>query len=442
MIVLTVSLLATGWVLLALIRPQFLMKIGTGVLLLWNLAFSLCLVGTILVHGVAFPATPASTAVVVGPPAAWQAVPLVLMLLLFPVIFLDLRLFIDQVHEATASPRNLVVGLLLGSLALIIIIFADIFSNVWGYVKPISPFFRGKYWLPFLLAAITITLVAWRAKRAEPNPREESGSSFNGAWGLLLILVFMGTNVRAFPAKKVQVEAAGKTSLVAMTFNIQEANDGSAQKSYDRQLALIRSISPDIVSLQETDSTRISLNNNDYVRYYAENLGYYSYYGPTTVAGTFGTAILSKYPLMNTRSLYSYSDKDEIGTAVAEIEVGGLRFSIYDVHPDGSDTAMMVFAKTLLEDSQNKPNVIALGDYNLRDYEAAYQLINSVYTNAWTSAYPTKVGANGVDMSGENRIDHIFISKMLGVRDPVYILPPASATDHPVHWAEITWGNP
>ncbi len=227
-----------------------------------------------------------------------------------------------------------------------------------------------------------------------------------------------------------------------MTYNIQEANDGSAQKSYDRQLALIRSVSPDILSLQETDSTRISLNNNDYVRYYADHLGYYSYYGPTTVTGTFGTAILSKYPLLNTRTIFSFSDTDEIGTAVAEVEMGGLRFTIFDVHPDGSDIAKQVFAETLLDQSRNNSHVIALGDYNLRDYDAAYQLISAVYTNAWTSVYPTNVSSTGVDMSGDNRIDHIFLSRNLGVRDPVYVLPPASATDHPVLWAEIFWRNP
>lgn len=48
------------------------------------------------------------------------------------------------------------------------------------------------------------------------------------------------------------------------------------------------------------------------------------------------------------------------------------------------------------------------------------------------------IGA-GVDMSGRNRIDHIFVSPSLGVRNPFYILPPESATDHPVHWAEIFW---
>jgi len=62
-----------------------------------------------------------------------------------------------------------------------------------------------------------------------------------------------------------------------------------------------------------------------------------------------------------------------------------------------------------------------------------------VYTNAWTSVYPSKIGADGTDMSGENRIDHIFFSPDLHARNPIYVLPPASATDHPVHWTEIFW---
>ena len=36
-----------------------------------------------------------------------------------------------------------------------------------------------------------------------------------------------------------------------MTYNIQEANDGFGERSYDRQLALIQKVSPDILALQE-----------------------------------------------------------------------------------------------------------------------------------------------------------------------------------------------
>jgi endonuclease/exonuclease/phosphatase family metal-dependent hydrolase len=227
-----------------------------------------------------------------------------------------------------------------------------------------------------------------------------------------------------------------------MTFNTQQSNDEFAQKSFQAQLDVIRQVSPDILALQETDSTRISLNNNDYVRFFADKLGYYSYYGPKTVAGTYGTAILSRYPLENTRTVFIYSDKDETGVAEAEVEVAGKLFTIYDVHPDSSDPAMLVFAQTLLERAKDKAYVIAMGDYNLRDYEAAYQLIDSVLTNAWTSVYPSEISPEGVDMSGDNRIDHIFLSPNLTAFNPTYILPPESATDHAVHWADIVWKGP
>jgi len=249
------------------------------------------------------------------------------------------------------------------------------------------------------------------------------------------------TGFSAFKIERIQPLDPSKTSLIVMTYNIQQANDGFAQESFDRQLELIRKVSPDILALQESDSTRISLNNNDFVRYYASQLGYYSYFGPATVTGTFGTAILSKVPLENMHTIFTYSDSDEIGIAVAEVVIGGKRIAIFNVHPDGSDTAKLAFARSLLEESAGNKDVIILGDFNLRDTEEAFQLISSAYTNVWTSVYPSKIGADGTDMSGRSRIDHIFISPSLSARNPFYILPPASATDHPVHWAEIFWGS-
>jgi len=442
MIVITISLFTVGWVLLSLSRPQMFERISPSGLLLWNLLFTLCLTATILAHRVPFPPTPDSAPVIVTTPNWLQQVPLILMLLLFPVIFLDMRLFLNQIWQADPAPRNLVPGILLGSTVLILLIFTHIFTNVWGYVKPVSLPFRNMFWLPYFLMTGIITLIIWRTKRVELGSEQNTVGTFHWGWAVLLGTIFIGSAVRALPTERVKINATDRSSLVVMTFNTQQSNDDFGEKSFDRQLALIRRASPDILSLQETDSTRISLNNNDYVRYYAEKLGYYSYYGPTTVTGTYGTAILSKYPLLNTRTVFTYSDQDEIGVAEAEIEVNGHRFTIYNVHPDGSDTAMLTFAKTLLERSKENPYVIALGDYNLRDYEEAYKLIDSVYTNAWASVYPSKISSDGVDMSGEDRIDHIFVSSGLGVRNPIYVLPPESATDHAVHWAEIFWENP
>ena len=360
------------------------------------------------------------------------------MLLLFPVLFVDMRLFVNRVRRLAPTPADLVPGMLLGSAALVLLVFINIFTNVWGYIPPVSTPFRGLFWLPFLLSAGGVALLAGLGE-SEPVDAGGNTAHFSWGWTALLGVVLFGTAISSLRAAPAPQTVADPTSLVVMTYNIQAGNDGAAEPAYERQLALIRQVSPDILALQESDTARISLNNNDFVRFYASSLGYYSYYGPTTVSGTFGTAILSKYPLLNPGVVFSYSDTDENGTAEAEIEVAGRRFTIYNVHPDGSATAKLAFAQALLSRAEGKPNVISLGDFNLRKDDPAYQLIAGQYTNAWTSVYPSEISPDGTDMSGRNRIDHIFISPSLRARNPIYILPPASATDHPVHWAEIFW---
>lgn len=438
-IVSIISLLALLWTALALGRPGWIAAISRGWLLVWNLAFSLALTLTILAQRVPFPPGPGSPPVTVGSPGLAGMLALALTLVLFPVIFLDLQILANRIRLIKPSPRDLVPGTLLGSLLLVLLVFIHIFTNVWGYVEPVSPWFRNKFWLPYLLlAGLTTALMAGKEPAGDDGQTGMEGGLTWG-WGAGLMILFLFTMGSALLTTRIRVFKAPEGSLVVMTYNIQEANDDFGERSYRQQLDLIRQVDPDILALQESDSARVSLNNNDYVRYYAGKLGYHSYFGPATVTGTYGTAILSKYPLENTRTVFTFSDQDEIGTAEAEILIAGERFTVYNVHPDGSDTAMLVWAETLLERSREKSRVIALGDYNLRDYEDAYQLIDGVYINAWTSVYPSQISPDGTDMSGENRIDHIFFSPDLKALDPVYILPPESGTDHPVHWAEITW---
>jgi endonuclease/exonuclease/phosphatase family metal-dependent hydrolase len=436
LIVAAVSLLATGWVLLSLLKPGWTSKISRGLLLGWNLLFTLSLTATIALQQAALPTLVDETFTVAGPTLG-QLLALGVTLLLFPVIFLDMQVLLAPFAEANPSPRALAPGILLGSFLLILMVFANIFTNVWGYV-PLGDFFRGKYWLTYLLMAGLASLLVWAAGKVQTSVKDES-TPFQWPFGGALAAILIATVICALPVAKVAAPADGRSSIKVMTYNIQQANDRDGEKSFERQLALIREVSPDVLSMQETDSARISLNNNDYVRFYADSLGYYSYFGPTPVNGTYGTSIISKYPLQNTHTVYIYSDKDENAIAVAEVTVSGKTLTFFDVHPDGSPTVDMSFARTLLAISKDSEYVIALGDYNLRDYEEAYQLIDSVYTNVWTSVYPDKIGANGVDMSGENRIDHIFISHNLHAENPVFITTADSATDHAVHWSEIAW---
>jgi len=440
MIVITVSFLTLLWLFISLARPDLLNLIKPPLLIGWNLLFTVALTATILAHTIRFPPALDSPAVVVGGPLWYQQLPLALMLLLFPVLFFDFGVFSGVIARCHPTPRNLAPGFLLGLFLLVVLVFMNIFSNVWGYVRPVSPFFRNKYWLPFFLLSGGITFFVILLRRdSNPGGNQRVGKTGLYWSGAALAVILLGILTGALLTDRPPAPGVIKTSLKVMTYNIQEANDVYGEKAYDRQVAVIRQVDPDILALQETDSTRISLNNNDIVRYYANKLGYYSYYGPKTVTDTYGTALLSKYPLKNPQTFFTYSDKDEAGTVEAGITVGDQTFTVFSVHPDESDPAMLVFARTLLARAAGQPQVIAMGDYNLRSYEEAYKVIDGVYKNAWTSNYPTGIDPNGLDMSGENRIDHIFVSPALKVSDPVYLLPPESGTDHPVHWATISW---
>ena len=159
LIVITVSLFSAAWAWLALSRARLAERLSRRALVVWNLAFTLSLVWTILAQRVSFPQTPGSVVVVGGRITVLQYLPLVLMLLLFPVLFLDVQVFINRIRQQSPSPGELAPGLLLGSTTLVLLVFINIFSNVWGYIPPVSTPFRNLFWLPFLLSAGALSLL-------------------------------------------------------------------------------------------------------------------------------------------------------------------------------------------------------------------------------------------------------------------------------------------
>ena len=440
-IVLFVIILSMGWFISRMMFADSYERISRRFVISWNILFSVSLVSTILVYQVSFPGTIVSQPVIVGAPSIWQQIPLYVMIFLLPIIFLDLEYFWNKLSDTNPSPWQLAPGFLLGVLTLVVLVFMNIFTNVWGYVEPVSPFFRNKFYLPFLIITFILCLAVMIMKEGNNRLEGSQRHKFPILLSLLSLFIILLTAGGLFFRPIHPENVAKANSFKVMTYNIQQGNDNAGEQSYLRQLAIIQQVSPDILVLQESDSTRISLNNIDLVRFFADQLGFYSYYGPKTIAGSYGTAILSRFPLMNTQTIFTFSDQDENGTAYAQVQVGKMIFNIYNVHPEGSDAAKEAFAKMLLEQTMGQKNVIIMGDFNLRQNEDAYKMIDAVFTNAWINIYPSGISSDGVDMSGRNRIDHIFISSDLSVRNPVYILPPESATDHPVHWAEIYWQN-
>lgn len=251
-------------------------------------------------------------------------------------------------------------------------------------------------------------------------------------WGVALasLLALVGVIWRA---PSVTPVPEGNASLNVLTYNIQQGYSAEGAKNFDGQLALIRQLDPDVIGLQETDTNRIAGGNADIVRYFAENLNLYSYYGPKSVPGTFGIALLSKYPIDNPRTFYMFSQGEQTATISARITVDSKSFHLFVTHLGNGGPLNQ--QKELLSQVEGEDNVIAVGDFNFQPDSAQYELTTQTLNDAWLLKWPTGVDDRGVSV--ENRIDHVFVSPGTTIRDARYILSPAS--DHPAMTVEIGW---
>jgi endonuclease/exonuclease/phosphatase family metal-dependent hydrolase len=88
---------------------------------------------------------------------------------------------------------------------------------------------------------------------------------------------------------------------------------------------------------------------------------------------------------------------------------------------------------SFMSEVSTRRNVIAMGDFNFRPDTEQYRLTTQALSDAWLLKWP-----GGVDDQGFNpvkRIDHIFLSPGIAVRDARYLTGPES--DHPALVVEI-----
>ncbi|MBI3119694.1 MAG: hypothetical protein HYZ00_13450, partial [Candidatus Hydrogenedentes bacterium] len=140
---------------------------------------------------------------------------------------------------------------------------------------------------------------------------------------------------------------------------------------------------------------------------------------------------------------------DEVGTAVAEIEVGGRRIAIFNNHPAGPPEVMHAHVDALVQEIGQYEHVISVGDYNFEQSEPYYAKLATVLKDSWLSLNPNGVGSpsplvigstfSDVPLDMRDRIDHIFVSRSFRVAEAYYVAPPESETDHPAHWAKVQW---
>jgi endonuclease/exonuclease/phosphatase family metal-dependent hydrolase len=416
-------------------RPGLLSALTPGLVLGWNLIFGLSLVLTILAHQVSFPADAGAYPLPEPSVSIIHHIPLFLTLLLFPVVVFDWMLFVREIVAGRPSLRALGAGFSLASLYLLFMIFAQVFTTVYDYIPVVGPFFRDKFWLVFLVAAAVMALPVLLVRRGAFDPAGTGGEFEHGkAFAALMVLVAVATILgAALVAARPEAPAPSQTSLRILTYNIQQGYNRDGLRDHDGQLALIREVNADIVGLQESDTARIAGGNADVVKYLADRLDMHSYYGPKTVPGTFGIALLSKFPIENPRTFYMYSEGEQTATIEARITVGGRSFDVFVTHLGNGGP--IVQQEAVLQEVQGKENVILMGDFNFRPDTDQYRMTTAMLDDSWLQKWPGGNEGQGIDPA--RRIDHIFLSPGIDVADSEYL--PGPQSDHPAMTTVIEW---
>jgi len=121
--------------------------------------------------------------------------------------------------------------------------------------------------------------------------------------------------------------------LTAIIWTIHFSIDNEGYSSEYRMRDLIKELEIDVIGLLESDLQRIIMGNRDTTQFLAEDLGMYVDYGPGPNKHTWGAALLSKFPIVNSTHHLLPSPVGELAPAIeATLEVYGEMIDVFVFH--------------------------------------------------------------------------------------------------------------
>ncbi|OQB33425.1 MAG: Endonuclease/Exonuclease/phosphatase family protein [Candidatus Hydrogenedentes bacterium ADurb.Bin170] len=400
--------------------------------LLWNALFLLLLMSGLIVGRPPLPQSPSDAAVIL-PGATLSGQPLLLFaLFLSPVIVLNMRR--AQAVMSFADPRQASLRIFPGFLLLLSVSLLLILTNVWGYV-PGGEWLRNRFYLPFLPAGTALFILWLKKSTHRPNALRQT-LMYRAALSFLVLFLLM----QAWQGYRRAGHAPGhENRMTVMTYNIQQGSEQDGTIGYQAQLKVLKHCDADVVALQESDTARPSGGMADPVRYFASSLGYNACYGPGSIIGSYGTALLSRYPIRSPQIRLTYSTVDEVATLSAELDVNGGHVFVSSNHPAGPHEVMSAHAENLAASGSEYRHAIALGDFNFTRKSPYYERVHQSYPVSAEEKADLSDPENP-EQQRDKIIDHIFASASFEVLESYFLSPPASKSDHPVHWAVLQRG--
>jgi len=151
--------------------------------------------------------------------------------------------------------------------------------------------------------------------------------------------------------------------VTAGIWTIHFSIDNDMYSSERRQLSLIRESELDLIGLLESDNQRIIMGNRDPSQYLAEELGMWVDYGPGPDKHTWGCALLSKFPILNSTHHLLPSPVGELAPAIhAVVDAYGELVDVYVFHSgqeeDPEDRRLQTEYLTSLMGRSDRPAIL------------------------------------------------------------------------------------
>ncbi|KAK3489877.1 Frag1/DRAM/Sfk1 family-domain-containing protein [Neurospora crassa] len=241
-----------------------------------------------------------------------------------------------------AAKKNPAVTFGVGFLFYNLLVLFHVWVVAYAFV-PGGPYVREHTDWIMLTTMLTIgagvfDLVSGQASHKYAASTDRRSSSFGhrkyhvGILGLLNIL-FLVANFLRFPSYDYKPYHAEDRLFTAGIWTIHFSLDNDMWSSEYRMRDLIKELEIDVIGLLESDLQRIIMGNRDTTQFLAEDLGMYVDYGPGPNKHTWGAALLSKFPILNSTHHLLPSPVGELAPAIhATLDVYGSLVDVFVFH--------------------------------------------------------------------------------------------------------------
>ncbi|KAG6900584.1 hypothetical protein C0993_008301 [Termitomyces sp. T159_Od127] len=226
---------------------------------------------------------------------------------------------------------------------------ASIFTVAYAFV-PGGVYFRERTDC-VLVAQMACLALAFRwsqvgypqSLRVDVYPRNMMSSYSKALIAVISTLSVLGTLYR-WPSSPPQPWKPGPRIFNAGIWTVHFGIDNGGRDSQQGITNLIRDMQLDVVGLLETDLHRTSFGHRDLTRVAIEQLGYYVDIGPGPNSHTWGAALLSKFPIINSTHHLLPSPHGELAPAIeAVLDIYGTEVTVVVAH-NGQGTVQMPYS--------------------------------------------------------------------------------------------------